>query len=103
VPLVSPFTKGAFKSFLRGLQWASLPSFRGSTVDRFDDMQVTSANASLPMPMATDLGVLRGHQWDLAYPSFSKRGWLNKTYHPFPKEAALAAIVTLAAEFGLID
>ena len=66
-------------------------------------MQVTSANASLPMPMATDLGVLRGHHWDLAYPSFRKRRWLNNTYHPFPKEAALAAIVILAAELGLID
>lgn len=66
-------------------------------------MQLTSANAFLPMPMATHLGVLRGHHWDLAYPSFRKRRWLNNTYHPFPKEAALVAIVTLAAELGLID
>jgi hypothetical protein len=76
-----------------------------SRVDANNDMQVTSKNASLPMPMATDLGLLRGHHWDLAYPSFVKGRWfgLNKTYHPFPKEAALTAIVTLAAELGLID
>ena len=74
-----------------------------SRIDRLNDMQVTSASASLPMPMATDLGALRGHHWDLAYPSFQKRRWLNNTYHPFPKEAALASIVILAAELGLID
>ena len=74
-----------------------------ATIDPLNDMQVTSANASLPIPMATELGMLRGHHWDLAYPSFRKRRWLNNTYHPFPKEAALASIVILAAELGLID
>ncbi len=89
---------------LSEVPWSQRGGFRAlSRIDRFNDMQVTSANASLPMPMATDLGVLRGHHWDFAYPSFRKRRWLNNTYHPFPKEAALAAIVTLAAELGLID
>lgn len=74
-----------------------------SKIDPHNDMQVTSANAALPFPMATDLGLLRAHHWDLAYPAFSKRRWLNNTYHPFPKEAALVAIVTLAAELGLIQ
>jgi len=72
-------------------------------IDPINDMQLTSANASLPMPMATNLGVLRGHHWDLAYPSFRKRRWFNNTYHPFPKAAALVAIITLAAELGLVD
>ena len=89
---------------LSEVPWSQRSGFRAlSRIDRCNDMQVTSANASLPMPMATDLGVLRGHHWDLAYPSFRKRRWLNNTYHPFPKEAALAAIVILAAELGLID
>jgi hypothetical protein len=74
-----------------------------SGTDPQNDMQVTSANAALPFPMATDLGLLRAHHWDLAYPAFSKRRWLNNVYHPFPKEAALVAIVTLAAELGLIQ
>jgi hypothetical protein len=76
-----------------------------SKFDANNDMQVTSANASLPFPMATDLGLLRGHHWDLAYPSFIKGRWFgfNKTYHAFPKDAALAAIIMLAAELGLID
>jgi hypothetical protein len=73
-----------------------------SKFDPRNDMQVTSANAALPFPMATDLGILRAHHWDLAYPAFNKRRWLNNTFHPFPKEAALVAIVSLAAELGLI-
>src|SRR5262245_6388920 len=73
-----------------------------SKFDPRNDMQVTSANAALPFPMATDLGILRAHHWDLAYPAFNKRHWLNNTFHPFPKEAALVAIVSLAAELGLI-
>jgi hypothetical protein len=89
---------------LSEVPWSQRSGFRAlSKIDRFNDMQVTHANACLPMPMATDLGILRGHHWDLAYLSFSKRRWFNKTYHPFPKEAALVAIVTLAAELGLID
>jgi len=89
---------------LSEVPWSQRAGFRTlSRVDRFNDMQVTRANAALPMAMATDLGALRGHHWDLAYPSFQKRRWLNNTYHPFPKEAALASIVILAAELGLID
>ena len=89
---------------LSEVPWSQRAGFRAlSRIDQFNDMQVTRANASLPMPMATDLGALRGHHWDLAYPSFQKRRWLNNTYHPFPKEAALASIVILAAELGLID
>jgi hypothetical protein len=53
--------------------------------------------------MATELGVLNGHHWDLAYPAFRKRRWLNNTYHPFPKTAAITAMVQLSAELGLID
>jgi hypothetical protein len=89
---------------LSEVPWSQRSGFRAlSRIDRFNDMQVTRTSASLPMPMATDLGTLRGHHWDLAYSSFQKRRWLNNTYHPFPKEAALASIVTLAAELGLID
>jgi hypothetical protein len=96
------FFSGATR--LSEVPWSQRSGFRAlSRIDPINDMQVTSANASLPMPMATHLGVLRGHHWDLAYPSFRKRRWLNNTYHPFPKEAALVAIVILAAELGLID
>jgi hypothetical protein len=65
------------------------------------DMQVAGSCSKLPIPMATELAVLRGHHWDLAYPAFRKRRWLNNTYHPFPKTAAVTAMVQLASELGL--
>ena len=67
------------------------------------DMQVAGSCSRLPFPMATELAVLHGHHWDLAYPSFRKRKWLNNTYHPFPKPAAVTAMVQLAAELGLVE
>jgi hypothetical protein len=67
------------------------------------DMQVPGSSSKLQIPMATELGVLNGHHWDLAYPAFRKRRWLNNTYHPFPKTAAITAMVQLSAELGLID
>ncbi len=67
-----------------------------------NDMQVGATASQLPIPMATELAVFHGHHWDVAYPSFRKRKWLNKTWHPFPKTAALTAMVQLAAELGLI-
>lgn len=72
-------------------------------VDPENDMQVGGYASKLNIPMATELAVLHGHHWDLAYPSFRRRRWLNKTYHPFPKTAALTAMVQLAAELGLLD
>lgn len=65
------------------------------------DMQVAGSCSKLPIPMASELAVLRGHHWDLAYPAFRQRRWLNNTYHPFPKTAAVTAMVQLASELGI--
>lgn len=74
-----------------------------STFEAQHDMQVAGSCSKLPFPMATELAVLHGHHWDLAYPAFRERRWLNNTYHPFPKTAALTAMVQLASELGLAD
>ena len=66
-------------------------------------MQVTSKRAALPLPMATDLGLLNAHHWDLSYPAFSKRRYFNNLANPFPKEAAITAMALLAAELGLVE
>lgn len=76
---------------------------RLSLMEAEHDMHVLSSGARLPLPMASELGVLHGHNWDIASPAFRKRSWLNNTYHPFPKTAALAATIQLAAELGLIE
>lgn len=66
------------------------------------DMQVAGSCSKLPIPMATELAVLHGHHWDLSFPAFSKRRWLNNTYHPFPTTAAITAMAQLASELGLV-
>jgi hypothetical protein len=65
------------------------------------DMQVAGSCSKLPIPMATELAVLHGHHWDLSFPAFSERRWLNNTYHPFPTTAAITAMLQLASELGL--
>lgn len=74
-----------------------------SSVEPQHDMQVAGSCSRLPFAMATELAVLHGHHWDLAYPPFRRRKWLNNTYHPFPKTAAVTAMIQLAAELGLVD
>lgn len=86
----------------REIPWSQRRGYRLiAAAEAQNDMQVGATASQLPFPMATELAVFRGHHWDIAYPSFRKRRWLNKTYHPFPKTAALTAMVQLAAELGL--
>jgi len=70
--------------------------------DPHNDMQVPASRAKVDLPMASHLSLVRGHHWDMAYPSFS-RFKLSNGFHAFPRGAALAAMVQLAAELGLID
>lgn len=72
-----------------------------SRIEPQNDMQVVASRSQLAIPMATELAALHGHHWDIAHPSFRDRRWLNNTYHPFPRAAALTAMVLLAAELGL--
>jgi hypothetical protein len=73
--------------------------------DANNDMQVTQKHSKLHIPMATDLAMLHGHHWDVAYNSFVGKlsfGSPNLE-HPFPKTAGAVAIVKFAYELGLID
>lgn len=77
-------------------------------VNRYDsnnDMQLTQAQAKLNVPMAADLAMLRAHHWDMSYDAFPRLMRLGSPNldHPFPKEAALKAMIMLALELGLID
>ncbi len=74
--------------------------------DANNDMQVTQKNSKLSNPMATDLAMLHGHHWDVSYSSFKKMGLSfasNHLDHPFPKTAALTAILKFLTELGLVD
>lgn len=68
-----------------------------------NDMQVTQAQASLELPMATSLAVLHGHHWDVSYPPFPRHMRIGSPNldHPFPRQAAVMAIGQLCVELGL--
>lgn len=73
--------------------------------DANNDMQVTQKQAQVDLPLAVDLAMLHGHHWDLSYSAFPPAMRLGSPNldHPFPKQAAAAAMVKFAAELGLID
>ena len=114
--------KAARKAFDSGVWPEMTPSERGRLIWKLADLieecleefaQLESLDNGKPLavarvadlPLAVDLGLLRGHHWDLAYASFVNGRWFgfNTTFHPFPKGAMLAATVLLAAELGVID
>ena len=78
------------------------------SLNRFNtnnDMQVTYDDARLQIPMATDLSTMIAHHWDMSYDPFPKMMRFGSLHldHPFPKEAAMIAIIQMATELGLID
>ncbi len=73
--------------------------------DSNNDMQVTQAQAKWPGSMGIDLCCLRGHHWDLSYSAFPRAMRMGSPNldHPFPKKAAMLAMMQLVGELGLID
>jgi hypothetical protein len=73
--------------------------------DANNDMQVTQKHSKVSSPMATDLAMLHGHHWDVSYAPFPKRLRFGSPHleHPFPRKAALIAMIDLARELALIS
>ncbi|MCB1179772.1 MAG: hypothetical protein KDK36_19500 [Leptospiraceae bacterium] len=73
--------------------------------DANNDMQATQKHSKIEIPMATDLALLHGHHWDLSYGPFPERMRLGSPNldHPFPREAALSAMILFASELGFIS
>ena len=73
--------------------------------DSNNDMQVTQEAAKLDTPLSTHLACLHANHWDISFPSFPVSMTLGsrKLVHPFPKQAALEAMVALTHELGLTD
>ena len=65
--------------------------------------QVTQGCALVDTPLTTHLAVLHANHWDLSFGSFPMSMTLGsrKLVHPFPKAAALQAMLTLVEELGL--
>ena len=68
-------------------------------------LQVTQEAAKLDTPLSTHLACLHANHWDISFGSFPVSMTLGsrKLVHPFPKEAALTAMLALVHELGLND
>jgi hypothetical protein len=66
--------------------------------------QVTQEAALLRTPHSSHLAVLRANHWDISFGSFPASMALGsrKLVHPFPKAAALSAMLALVEEVGLV-
>lgn len=75
-----------------------------NSFDKNNDMLITASQARLPVPHAAKLASFRGHHWDLAYdpfPWFTRMGSQNVD-HKFARYPAMAALLLLLAELGLM-
>lgn len=72
--------------------------------DANNDMQVTQEAALLRTPLSTHLAVLHANHWDISFGPFPASMTLGsrKLVHPFPKAAALNAMLSLVDELGLL-
>ena len=79
--------------------WMLLNMYDGN-----NDMRLTQDGGKLEIPMATHLAMLNSNHWDMSYGTFPKTMTLgsSKLVHPFPKQAALTAMLALAQELGLL-
>jgi hypothetical protein len=71
--------------------------------DANNDMQVTQNQAKLRTQHSVDLAMMHGHHWDLSYSPFPQNMRFGAAHldHPFPKEAAVTAMLQLACELGI--
>jgi hypothetical protein len=71
--------------------------------DKIHDMQLVHRQAQVPLPMATELGVVHAHHWDMSYDSFPRmmRMASMNLDHRFARRAAVVALLQLMGELGL--
>ena len=65
---------------------------------------MTQDAAKISTPLSTHLACLHANHWDISFGSFPVSMALGsrKLVHPFPKQAALQAMLALANELGLL-
>lgn len=101
-----PFFTAAGSSAPSEVPWFQLQGYlKLRRIEADNDMQVTASAAHLPIPMATSVALVHAHHWDAAYARFPRllSGFSRNLDHPFPKTAAVVAMVRLAAELGLVN
>ncbi len=72
-------------------------------IDPLNDMQVTQDQTKPPIDNPPHLAIFRANHWDLSYDTFPWYTTLGSQHlkNPFPREAAMAALVLFMSELGL--
>lgn len=72
-------------------------------IDPLNDMQVTQAQTRPPIENPPHLAMFRANHWDLSYDTFPWFTTMGSQHlkNPFPREAAMAALVLFMSELGL--
>jgi len=72
--------------------------------DANNDMQLTTQNAQIDIPMGMHIAQLNANHWDMTYSKWPAGTCLgsNQLDHPFPKHAALKAMIMFSDELGLL-
>lgn len=74
--------------------------------DGGSDLQLHVADTRLDLPLFVALAVLRTDHWDIAYPHRTASGHAQRAsthpFRPFPRAAAMAALIRTLAEVGLL-
>jgi hypothetical protein len=73
-------------------------------IDPFNDMQVTQSQTRPPIENPPHLAMFRANHWDLSYDTFPWHASFGSQHlkHPFPREAAMAALMLFLSEIGLL-
>ena len=75
--------------------------------DGGSDLQLRVPDTRLDLPSFVALAVVRTDHWDIAYPHRTPGGHAPHTsthsFQPFPRAAAMAALIRTLAEVGLLD
>ena len=73
--------------------------------DKYNDMQLTQEQARPPLPTAPHLSMFHANHWDLSYDTFPWYTTLGSTKlkDPFAREPAMAAILLMMSELGLMN
>jgi hypothetical protein len=73
--------------------------------DPDNDMQLTQDQARVPAPAAPHLATFHANHWDLSYDAFPWYTTMgsHKLTNPFARKPAMAAMLLLMSELGIID
>jgi len=73
--------------------------------DQLNDMQLTQAQSKSPLPTAPHLAMWHANHWDMSYAPFPWYKTMGSRHlqHNFARESAMASIILMMSELGVIN